>query len=470
MFVLKDGQGRFVSLLASIANLVFTILAISQFDTNSTVSMINQTWIGDMGISFTLAYDGISLMMILLTNIAMPLILLNAWNRDYGQKSLFHGLALLMQMALIGVFTSKDGMLFYIFWELALLPIYFISAIWGGENKNRITLKFFIYTFLGSILMLVAMLVLYYKNTGVANFDIQTLVTTPIDMETNRWVFAAFFLAFAIKMPLFPFHTWQPDTYTSAPASGTMLLSGIMLKMGLYGAIRWMLPLSVNLPQSYLHICLLLGVIGIVYASIIAIRQNDMKRLVAYSSIAHVGLIAAGIFTMSVDGLQGALIQMLNHGINVIGLFFAIDIIDRRLNTRELTLLGGLAKSNRAFAAMMLVIVMASVAVPLSNGFTGELLLLKSMFDYNHVTGAIAGITIILCAVYMLRAYQFSMFGPTSDKGLQFAPLHWSEWAGLATIVFLIVWIGVNPDPFLGLTEPAVKNMLMNVSPQTLLP
>ena len=460
-FFVKGRTASWLALASTLVSLGWTICMISGYAMDgSTVNLVDAEWLKFAGIRFTLGYDGIALMMVLLTNLALPIILLASWDRNYGKSPLYLGLSLLMQAALVGVFLAQDGILFYVFWELALIPIYFISAIWGGENKNRITLKFFIYTFFGSIFMLVGLLLWKSYGSSTNGFAWMSLVQSQIPSDIAFWAFLGFALAFAIKLPLFPFHTWQPDTYTVAPAGGTMLLSGIMLKMGLFGFIKWALPLVPHVGENMMHFLSVLAVIGIVYGSIIAIKQNDMKRLVAFSSMAHVGLIAAGIFTQSLEGLQGAIIQMLNHGITAIGLFFVIDVIERRMETRELTLLSGIAKVSPVFAVMTLILVMGSVAVPLTNGFVGEFILLKSVFDSNSTLGVIAGLTIIFCAVYLLRMVQFSLFGPSNAQNEKFTPLTWAEGIGLGTLCFFVLWIGINPDPFFGLTERSVSNLL----------
>jgi NADH-quinone oxidoreductase subunit M len=365
---------------------------------------------------------------------------------------------------LVGVFVALDGLLFYIFWELALIPIYIICGIWGGENRIKITLKFFIYTFAGSLLMLLGILYLYLQTNTPHSFSYEALQAVALTPQAANYIIWAFFIAFAIKMPVFPFHTWQPSTYTTAPAQGTMLLSGIMLKMGIYGTIRWLLPLAPEALAQNLPIFMALCIIGIVYASIIAIQQNDLKTLIAYSSIAHVGLIAAGVFALNLDGLQGALIQMLNHAIGAIGLFFAIDIIQQRTHTRQLNQLGGIAKINPTFAVFFMIIVLGTVAVPLTNGFVGELLLLKAIYQYNIYAAAIAGLTVIFCAIYMLRMYGLAMFGNTNATTQTFGnTLRTNEIAVLGIITLLIITIGIYPQPFFELTNASITKILESV-------
>jgi len=303
-------------------------------------------------------------------------------------------------------------------------------------------------------------LYLYLKTPGAHSFAFSALLDVPLSGAEAWWILLAFFLAFAVKMPVFPFHTWQPDTYVVAPTGGTMLLSGIMLKMGVYGAIRWMMPMAPEAWASLAPVFMTLSVIGIVYGSLIAVKQTDIKRLIAYSSISHVGLIAAGVFAWNTAGLQGSLIQMLNHGINVVGLFYVVDIIERRLGTRTLQEMGGIAKSAPTFATLFMIILLGAVAVPLTNGFPGEFLLLKGVWEYNHLLGAVAGLTIIFGAVYMLRAYGLAMFGPTTAATAQFAPLDWREKLVLGVIAGLVLVLGFFPNTILYLTEGSVHQLM----------
>ncbi|MFD0795701.1 NuoM family protein [Mucilaginibacter litoreus] len=458
----KNDFAKHAALFFSVAELALALSFVAGFVPDASVQYaIDVPWIPQVGVYFSAGIDGISMVMVLLTTVLVPLIILTTYQHQYKYAKAFYALILFMQAGLLTVFTALDGFLFYVGWEAALIPIYFICALWGGENRIRVNIKFFIYTFAGSLFMLLGIIYLYLQ-TGNKVYDIKAFYDVTLTLKQQSWVFWAFFIAFAIKMPIFPFHTWQPDTYTEAPSAGTMMLSGIMLKMGIYGVIRWLIP---NVPAGFMqwqYLVLILSVVGIVYASIIAFKQKDGKRLVAYSSIAHVGLIAAGIFAWSLQGLQGAMIQMVSHGINVVGLFFIWDIISRRLNTRDTTLMGGIAKVAPKFSIAFLIIVLGTIALPLTNGFVGEFLLLKGVYNYTIVFAAVAGLTIIFGAVYMLRMYKHVMQGEVNELTATFTDIHGSEKLVLGIICALIIIIGVYPQPLLHLSEASVIN-LMNV-------
>lgn len=466
LFFIKSSSARYIALGAALLNLGLTFYRLSTFNADGSLNFVTDVaWIQAAGIHFKIGMDGISMLLVLLTNLLIPVIIQASASRKFDHEGQFYGLVLLMQMGLIGVFSALDGFLFYVFWEITLIPVYFICAIWGGEGKNRITLKFFIYTFAGSLLMLFALLYLYTKMSArgmVPSFDWASLVAVAqqLPLEKQAIVLAGMFAAFAIKMPIFPFHTWQPDTYTVAPTAGSMLLSGIMLKMGIYGVIRWMIPLAPLAFHQYAWIMILLAVIGILYAAIIAIQQDDLKRLIAYSSISHVGLIAAGVLSWNVVGLQGGIIQMLNHGINVVGLFFVADVIERRTGTRLLSQLGGIAKNAPKFAVMFMIVLLGSMAVPLTNAFVGEFLLLNGVYRYDFWTALVAGLTLIFCAVYMLRAYQYTMFGVPNEKTASFQDLSVSELAVFGVLAVLILGLGVYPQPVLDLTAASVDKLV----------
>ena len=455
---------RTIALISSLVILGMTFYAVVLFTQDITAGLsFDVWWIKDLGISFSVGIDGISLLLVILTNVLLPLIILVSFRSNYENHKAFYSLIFLMQAALVGVFTAMDGFLFYIFWELALIPIYFICLLWGGKDRVRITLKFFIYTLAGSLLMLVGLIYVYLHTPGEHSFAIKSMYNAELSQSDQSWLFWMFFLAFAVKIPIFPLHTWQPDTYTEAPVEGTMLLSGIMLKMGTYGLLRWLLPVIPMGVDEWKNVAMVMSVAGIVYASMMALVQKDFKRLLAYSSIAHVGLISAGIFSMNITGLQGAMVQMIAHGFNVVGLFFIAEIIQRRMKTRMISDLGGIANNAPLFAGLFMMIMLGSIALPLTNGFIGEFLLLCGIYQYNTIIAAVAGLTVILGAVYMLRSYQAIMLGEKHDRNNEFTGLHESEKIVLITIMAIIVLAGLYPKPILDIAGPALENIIVIV-------
>lgn len=469
VFLVKGNAARNIALGFSIIELAISLAAWTQFNHNPDSALLSASyaWVHNFGIRFAVSINGLSLLLVLLTTFLVPLIILSSFGTSYSKPQNFYGLVLLMQMALVGVFMADDGFLFYVFWELALIPIYFICLVWGGENRGRITFKFFVYTLFGSLFMLIGLIYLYNHTNvdGLKSWAVQDLYDAGRSLNAAQQgaVFWLIFIAFAIKMPVFPFHTWQPDTYVNAPTQGTMLLSGIMLKMGTFGLIKWLLPMVPQGVEAWSHVAILLSVIGIVYASVIALAQNDFKRLIAYSSIAHVGLISAGIFAANQQGLQGAVMQMLAHGVNVVGLFFIADILLRHTGTRELSNLGGIRTMNGNFSVLFLIVVLGSVALPLTNGFVGEFLLINGVYQYNSWIAAFAGLTVILGAVYMLRAYQKIMLGERKDAAVAFGPLAGSDKVVLIVICIVIIAFGVYPKPLNDLAEAGVKQILSNL-------
>ncbi len=454
---------RAYGLVGGLASLILTIVLIANYNAESGMhKFISQDWISAYGITLNFGYDAISLIMILLTTTLVPLILLSNFGRELSTNRLFTSMVFLMQFGLIGVFISMDGIWFYVFWELTLIPIYLI-AYWFGEPERKAALtKFFLYTFFGSLFMLASLIGLKAMS-ATATFAIEDLYAIELTSQTAFWLMGGFFLAFAIKAPIFPFHTWQPEAYSKSPMAGTMLLSGIMLKMALYGMIRWMLPLFPEALDCVTYPVIVLGVVGVVYGAILAIKQNDMKRLFAFASISHVGLIVAGIMTLDKDTLSGSILQMINHGLVAVGLFLAADVIERRLGTRKLNELGGIAKQAPKFAFWFAALAFASVSVPFTSGFVGEFLLIKGIYTFDCIIGIIAGTTLILGAVYTFRAYQLSMYGPV--KTAEFADLSWSELTVFAVIMLAIVFLGVYPKAIVDFVEPSISHLLQIIKP-----
>ena len=466
----RGNSSRNLALGFSLLELVLATFAWAQFKHNPGHAMLSLdcSWIQSLGVKFAVGIDAMSLLLVLLTNFLVPLIILSSFQNNYEKPTIFYSLILFMQMALVGVFVSNDGFLFYVFWELALIPIYFICLLWGGNDRAKITFKFFVYTLLGSLFMLVGLIYLHSHTgmvSGEKSWAINDLYAAGQKMNVSQQsaVFWLIFIAFAIKMPVFPFHTWQPDTYVAAPTQGTMLLSGIMLKMGTFGMIKWLMPVCPLGVEEWGSTAMGMAIIGIIYASCIAIVQKDFKRLIAYSSIAHVGLIAAGIIAFSQQGIQGALMQMVAHGVNVVALFLIADILLRQTGTREIEKLGGIRNANPFFALLFLIVLLGAVALPLTNGFVGEFLLITGVYSYSAATAAFAGLTIILGAVYMLRSYQGIMLGETNSTTAAFGKLAQTDKIVLVIACVMILLTGVYPKPLNDLAESAAKNILMNL-------
>jgi NADH-quinone oxidoreductase subunit M len=461
LFAMKDHTvlNKKIALGASLLTFAIAIVILFQYLANpGGYPVFHPDVLHSLGIEFTHGLDGLSMLLVLLTTFLTPLIIFSGYGGTERRNS-FYALILLMEMALIGVFSTTDILLFYVFWELALIPVFFVAILWGGTNARAITFKFFLYTLVGGLFMLAAIVFLYVKTPGEHSFAFSEFYKVALDPFAQRWLFLAFFLAFAIKIPVFPFHTWQPDLYFTAPVQGTMLLAGIMLKMGVYGLFRFVLPLFPGALDDWGIYAILLSIAGIIYASLIAIRQNELKRLIAYSSLAHVGLIAAGVFSRTFNGLEGAMVQMISHGVNIVGLFFCYEIIVRRTKTGEIGLLGGIAAQAPVFATFFMIILLGSISLPLTNSFIGEFLLLLGLFEYNGYLAAVAGLSIILGAVYMLWMYQRTMFGETKEATTNFSDLTRQEIVVLVPIVAVILWIGVYPKMFLGMAEPFVKSL-----------
>ncbi|NQD70272.1 NADH-quinone oxidoreductase subunit M [Sphingobacterium shayense] len=460
-FIKETKTAKWLALSIALLELGLTIPFLCHFIPDASIQFEQRfTWIMSLGLDFHIGLDGISLPLVLLTNGLIPLIVLSCFGKNY--KGSFFALVSFMQFGLLLVFVALDAFSFYVGWEAALIPIYFICALWGDGDRINVNLKFFVYTFFGSLLMLVA-LVFLYNQSAINSLEWTALTSLELSETTQRWLFWAFFIAFAIKIPVFPFHTWQPNTYTHAPAGGTMLLAGIMLKMGVYGLIRWLMPIAPFGVVAYGQIIMALCVIGVVYASIIAFKQDDAKRLIAYSSIAHVGLITGGVFSWNLEGLQGSILQMVNHGLSVVGIFFVIDVIHDRTGTRLLTNWGGLAMKAPRLAWLFLLLVMGAVGLPLTNGFIGEFLLLKGMFDYGVWFSVFGALTLILGAVYMLRFYQKAMLGPLPEKHTSFKDIHGYELIVLLVIGFFVLFLGVWPRAILELSEASVVNLLNQI-------
>jgi NADH-quinone oxidoreductase subunit M len=463
-FLKGDKTVRNWALVVTLVALVVSVLGIT---IRSAAQLnFNAEWMGSLGSSFSLKLDGLSQLLCLLTTISYPIILIATRKSEYRKSNNFFALMLLTQAGLIGVFTASDALLFYFFWELALIPMYFLCSGWGGEKRIAVTFKFFIYTFTGSVLMLVALLYLYFQ-TPDRSFSLQSFYALKLSAGTQSWVFWLLFIAFAVKMPVFPFHTWQPDTYEQSPTAATMVLSGIMVKMGVFGVIRWVWPIVPVAVHAWGDVVMSLAVTGIIYASVIAMQQNDLKRLIAYSSIAHMGLMVMAIFAENNIGLQGVMIQMFSHGVNIIGLWIVAELIERQFGTRKLSELGGLAQKAPGLATFLVIVALANVALPLTNAFVGEFLMFNGIWNtasnYRIVFTVVAILSIILAAVYTLNMVQKIFYGNTNSRTEKALDINLNEKLALGVIVLLIIVFGVYPQPLLNLTNGFVDLLIKKV-------
>ena len=417
-------------------------------------------WLPSLNARFTLTADGLSKILLLLTCISFPAIFIATAKNHVNNKHQFLSLMLFTQTGLLGVFLAGDALLFYFFWELALIPVYFLCSIWGGEKRVAVTFKFFIYTFLGSLFMLIG-IILVYTHTIDQSFAIQSFKQASLTFGQQLAAFALFFAAFAIKMPIFPLHTWQPDAYEQSPTAVTMVLSAVMVKMGLYGVIRWLMPLFPDAFSAHSNFVVLLSVIGILYASFIAIRQDDMKRLIAYSSIAHIGLMSAALFTNIEIGVQGTLIQLFSHGVNVLGLWIIADIIEQQTGTRSLKEMGGLAKQNPTLGILLVGFAFANIALPLTNAFIGEFLMFNGLFQFNPWIAAAAGVSVVLAAIYTLNMVQKCAYGEVSEKINKMQAPNMPAQFVLIVLFIVVVLTGVYPTPLFDLTADTLQQLFI---------
>ena len=426
-------------------------------------------WIPSIGVEYSLGLDGISLLLVLMTTLLGFIAILSSWKGVTERIKLYYIFLLFLQTGMLGVFVSLDFFLFYVFWEVMLVPMYFLIGVWGGPRKLYAAIKFFLYTLVGSVLMLLGILALYFAHfgaTGEYTFDLLRLMETSYASGLQFWVFLAFFVGFAIKVPMFPFHTWLPDAHVEAPTAGSVILAGVLLKMGTYGFVRFSIPLLPEASREAVWWVATLAIIGIIYGALVALVQKDWKSLVAYSSVSHLGFVVLGIFALNTLGLEGGILQMINHGLSTGGLFLLVGIMYEQRHTREIAAYGGIAKVVPKFAALFLIIALASMGLPMLNGFIGEFLILQGIFQVNWVYAAFAVSGIVLGAAYLLWLYQRVMFGKLDkDENRSLADLTSRENATLLPIVVLCIFIGVYPKPFLEKLAVPVAAIVERVSP-----
>ena len=424
-------------------------------------------WIENLGISYHLGVDGISLFLVLLTTLLSPIAILSSWTAITEKVKEYMIFMLLLEMSMIGVFVSLDLFLFFVFWEVTLIPMYFLIGGWGGARRIYAAVKFFLYTFAGSALMLVAILVLYFMNAQAISqptFDLLQLQRFDVPVAAQTWLFLAFALAFAIKVPLFPFHTWLPDAYVEAPTAGSVILAGILSRMGAYGFVRFCLPLFPDASVAFMPLMSILALIGIIYGALVALSQRDVKSLVAYSSVSHLGFVVLGIFTLNAQGLSGGILQMVNHGLSTGALFLLVGMLYERRHTRLIEDFGGLWKVIPVFSVFMLIVTLSSMGLPGFNGFVGEFLIIAGAVKSNVVYAVIAALGIVLSVAYLLWMFQRVAQGEPTNENRKLKDLSAREVIVLVPLVILIILIGLYPPPFLNRIQPAVEQLLSQMA------
>ena len=471
----RDGALKRVALASTLVHLAFAVGLFFGFEPSTFAMQFIErySWIPQFGISYAVGVDGISLLLVMLTSLLMVTAILSSWTAVREKLRAYLACMLLLETAMVGVFVATDLFAFYVFWEAMLVPMYFLIGIWGGQRRIYAAVKFFLFTMAGSVLMLVAivtLVVIHYRTSGYLSFDLATLTGLPVPAGTQKWLFAAFALAFAIKVPMFPLHTWLPDAHVEAPTAGSVILAGVLLKMGTYGFVRFCLPLFPQASLSAVPIISTLAVIGIIYGALVALVQSDVKRLVAYSSVSHLGFVMLGVFALNHQGISGGILQMVNHGLSTGALFAIVGMLYERRHTREIADFGGISTPMPVFALLFMVVTLSSIGLPGLNGFVGEFLVLVGAFREHPGFAVVATLGVVLAAWYMLWMFQRVMFGKVSlPENRALRDLSFREVMVLLPLVVFIVWIGVYPKTFLGRIEASVDHLVTTVREANLL-
>jgi NADH-quinone oxidoreductase subunit M len=458
---------RRVTFLTMLAGFLVSLKLFLDYDPDSAQTMQfieSAPWLPEYGIAYKIGIDGMSLLLFLMTTFLGPLVILSSWRSIEDRVKAFHVSMLFLQTAMLGAFVSLNLFLFYIFWEAMLIPMYFIIGIWGGPRRVYAAVKFFLYTLIGSLLMLVAILYLYFAHVdqfGFYSFDLFDLYRVQLALGPEKLLFLAFALSFAIKVPMFPFHTWLPDAHVEAPTAGSVILAGVLLKMGTYGFLRFSMPLFPAATAYFYPLIAVLAVIGIIYGALVAMVQPDVKKLVAYSSVSHLGFVMLGLAVLNVQGVEGSVIQMVNHGLSTGALFIIVGMIYDRRHTRLISDFGGISKAMPVFATFFMIVTLSSIGLPGLNGFVGEFLILIGTFKKSTALAVLAASGVILAAVYMLWMFKRAMFGPLDkEENKSLKDLNLREIAVLVPILVMIVWIGIYPQTFLRKMDRSVEAFL----------
>ena len=459
--------------LTALAGFLVSVPLALQFDKSAAGFQYVERydWIPSAGVQFYIGVDGISMLMVMLTTITGMVAMLSSWSAVEDRLKSYYSMLLILQTGMIGVFLSLDFFLFYVFWEVVLVPMYFIIGMWGGPRKLYAAIKFFLYTLAGSVLMLLGILTLYFQHFnqfGSYTFEVARLMNVHMPLNMEQWVFWAFFIGFAIKVPMFPFHTWLPDAHTEAPTAGSVILAAVLLKMGTYGFVRFSLPLlpKASIDPFIVQVIAVLSIIGILYGALVSLMQNDWKKLVAYSSVSHLGFCTLGIFSLNPNGIAGSVVQQINHGISTGMLFLIVGVAYERRHTREIKEYGGLAHVMPGFAKVFAFAMLSSAGMPLLNGFVGEFTILQGAFEANRLWAAFAVPGVILGAAYLLWLYQRTMLGQiTVSSNLHLKDLNLREWLVFAPFILWALSIGIYPKPYFEILEKPVAQLVERVRP-----
>lgn len=455
-----------IATIISLSSLILSVYAYLEFMNHGAVYFsFDYEWIKNPSIHIKFTVDGIALLLIILTNLCIPFVHLSAHSRKIEHPRIYHFLIFLIQAALIGVFIADDLLLYYVFWELTIIPAYFLLLYWGGQNRRRITLKFFLYTVFGSLLMMVAIFYIYANYSQGGALDSISIYNINVEPTKQNWLFIGFMIAFAVKLPLIPFHTWQANTYQMAPGQGTMILAGLLAKMALFSMVRWLIPGLQEATIRFAPYIVLFAVLGVIYAGVIAIMQKNLKRMFAYVSLAHISLMVAGVFSLNYAGIQGAFVQAFSHGINTIALFICVDMIQKRTGVTQIDKLGGIRKLAPKFTTAFFIVMLATAAIPFSNSFVGELVVLYGIFQSSNMMAYIAVFSLVLGAVFMLRMFRQTILGPTNTNTAGFADLTKTEMLTIYPFVVLIFVFGLVYQPLFDLTSKPVTKLIQDLWP-----